>query len=124
MPLIAGGWKSSFAAASTLRDHVDPAAFAIERHDTGDQREEGVVLAATDVAAGVVLGATLPHQDAAGHHGTAAVALDAEPFAVRFAAIANRALTFLVCHRCLTGMSRARSASKGFLRPCSRCYRG
>src|SRR5579864_3067570 len=50
------------------RNHVDPAPLAVERHDASDQREQRVVLAPSDVAAGVELRAALANEDAAGRH--------------------------------------------------------
>jgi hypothetical protein len=49
------------------RDDVDglPAALAAELDRTGDQREQGVVLAAADALARVELGAPLTDQDLA-----------------------------------------------------------
>src|SRR5262249_10024298 len=61
-----------------------------------------VVLRSADVAPGVVARAALPHQDAAGRHAAAAVDLDAQPLAVRLAAVLRRTLTFLMRHRCLS----------------------
>src|SRR5262249_26271362 len=50
------------------------------------------------VAAGEHDRAALSHQDAAGAHGLAAEALDAEPLRIRVAAILGRGLAFLVSH--------------------------
>src|SRR5262249_36940302 len=104
-----------------LRDDVDAAALAVEPHHAVGQREQRVVAAAADVAAGVVAGAALPHQDAAGRHRLAAVLLDAQPLAVRLAAVADRTLPFFRCHVVLrvsvawTG-PQARSAGAGHSR--------
>src|SRR5262249_46166431 len=80
------------------RHHVDARALAVEDDDAVGQREQGVVAAAADVAAGVVARAALPHDDAAGADRLAAVHLHAQPLTVGLTAVATRTLTFLVCH--------------------------
>ena len=49
---------------------------------TGDEREKCVILALTDVFAGLVLRTALAHQDGAGVNELPAEALDAEPLSV------------------------------------------
>src|SRR5262249_58705314 len=49
---------------------------------------------------------------AARRHELAAVNLDAEPLAVRLAAVADRTLTLLVCHCYLTTVVRSRSGKR------------
>src|SRR5690606_41808960 len=68
------------------------------RSDTVLEREQGVVLADADVVAGVVLGAALADDDVAGEHELAAVALHAEAFRFRVAAVARATTGFFVCH--------------------------
>ncbi len=87
-----------------MGNDVDTPAFAVERHHAVGDGEQAVVLGALDVAAGVVAGAALPDEDAAGGDVAATVDLDAQPLALRIAAVARRALTFLMCHDCLTGV--------------------
>src|SRR5262245_60887312 len=71
-----------------LGDDVDAAALAVERDHAVGQREQGVVAADADVAAGVVARAALPHDDSAGAHRLPAVHLDAQPLRVGIAAVA------------------------------------
>lgn len=55
----------------------------VEKFDVaGDQREKGVVLALTDVFAGLVPRAALAHQDRASVDELSAEALDAQPLSV------------------------------------------
>src|SRR5262245_6060157 len=79
-------------------DDVDPTSLPIEGHDAVGEGEQGVVLAATDVAARVIARPALADDDAAGANGFATVDLDAEALAVRFPVVAGRALALLVCH--------------------------
>ena len=78
---------------------MNAAAAAIELHKAVDQCEEGEVGALADALAGVVLGAALADQYAAGRDHLTAKFLDAQALAHAVAAIANTALTFLVCHK-------------------------
>src|SRR5436190_16195255 len=64
-----------------LRQHVHAATRAFvprERHHAVDEREQRVVLAEADVAAGKELGAALAHEDVAGEHELTAEPLDAQ----------------------------------------------
>jgi hypothetical protein len=54
----------------------------LELHDPGDQREQRVVLALTDVNAGLMLRAALPNQDRSGVHELTAKSLYAKPLSV------------------------------------------
>src|SRR6185436_3796946 len=64
---------------------------ALAIHDlAADRGEQGVVLAHRDIGAGMNFGAALPHQDVAGKHDFAAVALDAETLTVGVTSVARR----------------------------------
>ena len=63
-------------------DEAAMLALVLELDDTADLGEEGVVFAATDVEAGLELGAALTDDDAAAEDGLAAEDLDAEPLGV------------------------------------------
>src|SRR4029079_18466744 len=79
--------------------HLDLAAGAgAEGDDAVGSGEQGVIAADADVGARIHLGAALADQDVAGQHLLAAEALDAQPLAVRIAAVARGAACFLVCH--------------------------
>src|SRR5579863_4217685 len=69
-----------------------------ELHDASDESEERVVLALTDVFAGLVARAALAHENRARVNELAAEALYAEPLSVRIAAVCRGAAAFLVCH--------------------------
>src|SRR5258707_15857357 len=58
-----------------------------------------MVLGQADIGARVPLGAALARDDVAGQHLLAAENLQAEPLAVRVAAVAGRSACFLVSHR-------------------------
>src|SRR5574337_1285828 len=60
--------------------------------------EQGVVAAHADVAAGVIDGAALAHQDVAGNDGLAAELLDAEAAAFGVAAVAGRTACLFMSH--------------------------
>ena len=62
------------------------------------QREQGVVLAAADVLAGMEVGAALADDDVAGLHSLAGELLHAQSLRVRVATVTGRAQAFLVCH--------------------------
>jgi hypothetical protein len=76
----------------------------IELHDAFFEREKRIVSTTSDVEAGVKSGAALPDDDASGADALAAVDLDAQALAIRFAPVSDRALTFLVCHCYLGGV--------------------
>src|SRR3954464_11602457 len=63
--------------------------FGIERHATIDLGEQGVVLADTDILAGVPLGAALARDNVAGHAGLPAKQLHAEALTARVAPVAR-----------------------------------
>ena len=60
--------------------------------------EQRVVLAATDVLAGVELGSALTHEDSAGSHDHAVEALAAKALADRVTTVTGSTRTLLVCH--------------------------
>src|ERR1700694_2115238 len=68
----------------------EPAAIA-KLDDAGYLREQRVVLAASDVDAGFVAGAALPHDDRAAGHQLSTKCLDAQPLRVRVAAVLRTA---------------------------------
>ena len=105
-----GGRAGAAAAAEVVlrsadrdlgRDDVDDAATpaAAELDRAGDEGEQGVVTAATDVQAGVEVGAALADDDLAGVDDLAAEALDAEPLRVGVAPVAGGRGALLVSHR-------------------------
>src|SRR4029453_10856061 len=82
--------------------YVDAAfGFGVERETSVAECEKRVILADSDIAAGVPLGAALARDDIAGEDGFAAEQLQTEALAVRVAPVARRAACFLVCHRSL-----------------------
>src|SRR5699024_2541945 len=83
------------------RDDVDHLAAApvAELDGAGGEGEQGVVLAAADVLAGVELGAALADDDLPGADDLATEALDAEALRVGVAAVPGGAGALLRCHR-------------------------
>src|SRR5690349_15512514 len=83
------------------RDDVDDLAAAplAELDGTGGQREQRVVLATSDVGAGVEVGAALTHDDLTGVDQLATEPLDAEPLGVGVAAVLGGGCALLVCHQ-------------------------
>src|SRR5256885_6189662 len=63
--------------------------FGIERHATSDLGEQGVVLADTDILAGMPLGTALARDNVAGETGLAAKHLHAEALTARVAPVAR-----------------------------------
>src|SRR5262245_3473386 len=87
------------------RHHVHALArapVARELHLAADERDQRVVLALADVAAGEHDRAALAHEDAAREHALPAELLHAEPFRIRVAAVLGRGLAFFVRHGLLT----------------------
>src|SRR5262245_3255978 len=72
--------------------------FGVEFHATIGEREQRVVLADTDVAAGMPLGAALARENIAGDDALAAEQLDAEALRIRVAPVARRSACLLVSH--------------------------
>lgn len=63
-----------------------------------DEGEEGEVATDADVAAGVVHGAALAHDDGAGEYFLAVVAFYAEALAAAVTTVLSCGLTFFMCH--------------------------
>src|SRR5687767_14908206 len=70
--------------------------------------EQGMILADTDIGAGVELGAALADQNVAGDHDLLAELLHAQPLAGGIAAVARTAACFLMCH-CVVLLTRTSS---------------
>src|SRR6266436_377794 len=79
-------------------DEAAVTSLVLKLHEARNHGVERVVLALADVFSGLVLGAALAHQDGAGVHELPAEALDAQPLAVRIAAVCRGAAAFLMCH--------------------------
>src|SRR5580704_3385846 len=80
--------------------HVDAAlGFGAELNVTSHEREQGVIAAQADIAAGMPLGAALARQNVARDDALAAENLDSKALAVRIAAVTGRAACFFVGHR-------------------------
>lgn len=71
---------------------------AFEDDLTVDEGEEGVVVADTDIGAGVELGAALSDDDHARFDDLTAEPFDAQTLGVTVATVFGRTLTFLMCH--------------------------
>ena len=90
---------SSTRSAAGGGDVDDAAAAAGAELDLArDQREQGVVAAATDAVARVEVGAALADDDLAGVDQLAAEALHAQPLGVGVPTVAGRGRALLVCH--------------------------
>ena len=74
--------------------------FRCELNLSINERDQRVILATTDITAGVPFGAALARKDVAGEHDFAASRLQAEPPARRVAAVTRRSACFLMRHRC------------------------
>jgi hypothetical protein len=79
--------------------HIHAPPIFVEIDFAVHQREERPIAARADILARFELRAALPDDDAAGGDGFSAKFLHAEPFADAVAAVADAALTFLVCHK-------------------------
>src|SRR5260370_38730572 len=73
-------------------------ALVFELHEAGNHGVKRIVLALPDIFSGLVLGSALAHQNRAGVDQLPAEALDAQPLAVRIAAVCRGAAAFLMCH--------------------------
>src|ERR1043166_4118005 len=80
------------------RNLLAPLVLPFERHPPVHHREEGVVVGAANVLAGVELRAALAHDDVPGDHLLAAVLLHAEVLRVAGAAVLRGADALLVSH--------------------------
>ncbi len=69
-----------------------------ELHSTINHSEQGVVFADTYVLAGVVLSATLTHDNIASNDGLATENFHAETLGMRFTTVVGATYAFLVCH--------------------------
>src|SRR5699024_11668258 len=89
-------------ARSGLRDDANDLATApgTEFHGAVLQREQGVVLTASDIAAGVELGAALTHDDFAGVDSLPAETLDTQALRGRVATVLSGRNALLGCHVC------------------------
>ena len=101
--LLRGIKQPMWLKGSSILRRIDVDVLAVvarggETHRAVDRREERVVAAASDVFAGMELGAALPHDDAAGPDRLAAVDLDAQHFRLRVAAVFGGAYAFLMSH--------------------------
>src|SRR4030095_5421304 len=99
--LLAGRLAVSLSAFRFHRqDADDPAVSAVigELDLARDLREEGVVLAATDVQARPEPAAALANEDRPARHQIAVMALHAKPLRIAVASVARTALPFLVSH--------------------------
>src|SRR5690606_37599395 len=93
------GWFWSLRSSGGRNDVDDlAAALRSELDRTGREREQGVVPAASDVVAGVEVGATLTHDDLTGVDELAAEALHAEALRIGVAAVLGGRCALLVCH--------------------------
>src|SRR5713226_3627460 len=93
-------------------DEAAVTAFVLKLHEAGNHGVKRVVLTLTDVFSGLVLGTTLPYQDGAGVDQLPAEALDAQPLAVRIAAVCRGAAAFLVCHKIILFEKKCRAKSR------------
>ena len=62
-------------------------ALILKEHHTRDQREERIVFAAAHIEPGLIVSATLTHQDAASGDQLASKALHTQPLAVGIASV-------------------------------------
>src|SRR5262249_46568896 len=100
--VVMGGVNSASRGGRFLLrcgQHVDAPALTVEHDHAIDQREEGVVAPAADVAARVILGAALPDDDSASADRLATEELHTQPLALGVAPVPDRALPFLMSHR-------------------------
>src|SRR5580765_1786772 len=92
--------------AGARSERLDEHRLAVERaldgiaHFAVDQREQRVVLAGADIAAGMELGAALTHEDRAGRDLLAAEHLHAEHLRLGVAAVPCGAAALFLCHGC------------------------
>ena len=87
---------------------------------TVDESKQGVILATTDVSAGVDVRTALTDEDSTGGHGLTGKTLAAQTLTTGVAAVTRRAKTFFVCHvyYLLSYSSRARLLGRGSLSGC------
>jgi hypothetical protein len=80
-------WGQLRSTESVYADELAFAAFVFKFDDALDQGEERIVFAATDVVAGLPLGAALTCDDVAAEHALAAEFLEAQSLRMRIAAV-------------------------------------
>src|SRR5260370_3415201 len=95
MELVRGGLR---LLGRLDADEAAVAALVFELHEAGNHGVKRIVLALPDIFSGLVLGSALAHQNRAGVDQLPAEALDAQPLAVRIAAVCRGAAAFLMCH--------------------------
>src|ERR1051325_3594971 len=98
--ILRGGGRLRLRAGGCRRIDADELALpplVLELHDAVNEREERVVLAATDVLAGLPLRPALAREDVAAQDLLAAELLQAEPLRVGVAPVARGADAFFVC---------------------------
>src|SRR3954454_6311268 len=93
--------------------HDTATALGTELDVPADQREQGVVAAPADAAAGVEVGAALTHDDLAGVHQLATVALYTETLGVGVPTVLGRGCALLVCHEFSPSSCRVRVLGSG-----------
>src|SRR5690242_12640885 len=91
-------WGFVSGGGGVHRDLLAPLVLPLEGHPPLHHGEEGVVVGAAHVLAGVELGSALAHQDVARLHLLAAVLLHAEVLRVAGAAVLGGADALLVSH--------------------------
>jgi len=97
--LIAGRLRRGAGRGACFnRNDVHAAAAFIEGDFAIGQSEQGPVAPGADVVAGEKFGSALADQDTAGRDEFAAKSFYAKPFAGGISAVADAALTFLMCH--------------------------
>src|SRR5579863_584336 len=79
-------------------DEAPEPALVFKLHEASGQREEGVILGATDVPAGLVARTALANQDASAVHQLSAKTLHAEALPLRVAPVYRRSAALFVCH--------------------------
>ena len=65
---------------------------------TVDESKQGIILATTDIGAGVDVRTALTDEDSTGGYGLTGKALAAQTLTTGVAAVTRRAKTFFVCH--------------------------
>src|SRR4051812_29798878 len=91
--------RRGFGHGCALDRYVGPAENRLAEFDlTLDQGEQGVVLADTDIGAGMELGAALAHDDVAGDDAFTTELLDAKTTAGAVATVAGATACLFMCH--------------------------
>jgi hypothetical protein len=79
-------------------------ALGFENHGAIDQCEQGVILAAANIGAGVELGATLTNQDVASQNFLTTETLNAKALGYGIATVSRTTTSFLMCHLPVTSL--------------------